>query len=102
MPEPDPTMRTVNLAEPEHSHKQQHSQREQAVSQPAAAQQAVIQTHADEHRAETDERPQALPDDVVILRAVLLQRDGRTCAIDHHDAKEREANGRRKQPLVRL
>ena len=74
----------------------------QFLSNPAAIQFLIIESHHHEHRDETDQRPHTLLQHVMKLGVILLKRDDGRSAVDHHDTKQCEADGCREEPFVDL
>src|ERR1044072_9348705 len=93
-------MRAVGRTETKYQNQTDRAEQQQTVDDATVLQLLIVELHREQHHDETDEYKNALLQHVVKLVAVLLLRQDRRGAVDHHDAEEREPDGRREEPFI--
>src|SRR5215213_133290 len=93
-------MRAVHAAEAKHRNQTDRAQNQKGVDDSTVLQLLIVELHREQHHEESERDPDALLEHVVKLVAVLFLRDYGGRAVDHHDAEQREADGRREEPFI--
>ena len=95
-----PAMRAINAAETKHRNEADRADNQQGVNDATVLQLLIVELHREQHHDESYCNPRALLEHVVKLVVVLFLGDYGGRAIDHHDAEQREADGRREEPFI--